>query len=84
MKYILLLALVLTGCSVEPERTIKSSNQKLDVHVIGTVDGCTIYRFDDGETVHFVRCIGSPIAEAEWSDMHGKVSVRHQVETITQ
>ena len=61
MKKLILLFLLITlvGCSpTPPQQTLKTSNPEFTVHMIGKVDGCTIYRFEDaGRSHYFVRCI---------------------------
>lgn len=62
MKILLLAALALstlTGCREEQVEAVPTDNPTFEVVKLFTVDGCTIYRFDDGRRVHFADCRGS-------------------------
>lgn len=76
------LLVVLSGCQVNPERHAGSSNAALDIEVVGSVDGCTIYRFFDGRTVHFVRC-GQNVTTQD-SHMEGKYTMQDDVSTVVR
>jgi hypothetical protein len=57
-----LLAPLLVGC-VEPAlATVPSNNPHIEVDTLLTHDGCTVYRFRDGQYHYFVRCPDPPRA----------------------
>lgn len=54
-----LAVLVLSGCSKPAESTTRVGND-FEVGKLFTVDGCTLYRFEDGGRSHyFTNCSGS-------------------------
>lgn len=54
-----LAVLVLSGCSKPAESTTRVGND-FEVGKLFTVDGCTVYRFEDGGRSHyFTNCSGS-------------------------
>jgi hypothetical protein len=58
VRYILALALLLSSsCAVRPERLSQSSNAGLQVALLGSAEGCQIFRFgDNGYDHYFVKC----------------------------
>lgn len=70
---IFLAALVLTGCVKEPEEA-KSAGKEFTVKTLFTHEGCTVYRFFDGNYRYFTNCKG----RAEWTESCGKNCTRHQ------
>jgi len=75
------LTMALTGCEDNALRKEKSDNPKLDVSVLGDVDGCRIYRFEGDN--YFVRCQGSPTI-ANYRQPRGKASVHRTTPTDSQ
>jgi hypothetical protein len=56
-------ALPLVACVNEPVASMPSTNRDMDVDLLFTHDGCSVYRFKDGTYHYYVRCDGVP-AEA--------------------
>ncbi len=87
MKYLTLtMAVFLAGCdNAKPERKAESVNKQVTVEVLTHVDGCIIYRFDDGSGPHyFVRCNGDTATVIErHNDMCGKIPCPHYQYTPT-
>lgn len=77
MKYTLLL-LILAACSKPAMSHLSTDNPEITVEKLFTVDGCTVYRFDDSNTHYFVKC--TTPSSVESTSMRGKVRV---VDTIT-
>jgi hypothetical protein len=49
------------ACVNEPIASSPSTNRDVNVDVLFTHDGCTVYRFRDGSYYHYyVRCRGEP------------------------
>lgn len=54
---IALICLVLVACTEPAESTVASSNPNISVEKLLTVDGCTVYRFQDsGLNRYFSNC----------------------------
>lgn len=57
ITFILAIGMAMMGCNPIPaERTLETSNPAVAVEQLAQVDGCTIYRFEDGRTHYFVQC----------------------------
>lgn len=79
---IILASLVLTGCKLpeEPER-IKTDNPNFTVEKLFTVDGITVYRFNDNtHKIYFTNKTGS--VQYEYRRRAGKASSTVRVQTI--
>lgn len=71
---IILLATILTGCGMKAEQQIPvRQGGDYMVEKLFTVDGCTVYRFEDYGNKYFTNCRGS----TQWTENDGK-SVRHK------
>lgn len=72
---ILITSLVLVGCQEKAERVLVSTNSNFEVEKLFTVDGCSVYRFEDGgRSVYFTNCNGS--AETSHIESCGKNCTR--------
>jgi hypothetical protein len=63
MKILAALALVLavSSCTAMAEGYANSSNREVKVEKLTEVEGCVVYRFDDGGFTHyFTRCPTAP------------------------
>lgn len=57
---ILVLCLCLSSCLADAHKSIQiGKNDDIQVDTLFTVDGCTVYRFNDGGTKYFTRCENS-------------------------
>lgn len=57
MRYLLLLFVLLVSCDEVPaEAQVHSSNPGFRVVKLFEADGCTVYRFNDGNYHYFARC----------------------------
>lgn len=57
MKYLLLLFVLLTSCDeISAETQVRSSNPGFKVEKLFESEGCTVYRFNDGNYHYFARC----------------------------
>lgn len=64
LKRMMVLGLILIGCSksIPPIKIIETQN-KIKVSVLFTVDGCSVYRFEDsGRYRYFTNCHGSTMS----------------------
>lgn len=68
--------LALAGCQKQAEQT-QAAGSDFQVDKLFTVDGCTVYRFQDARTVYFTNCSGS--ASYSYSQQSGKARVTHDV-----
>lgn len=73
MKFIIAL-LFIASCSKPPETT-HSAGLEFKVDKLFTIDGCTVYRFEDSRTVYFTNCSGS----TKYSETCGKNCTRDVV-----
>lgn len=75
MKYILALmaAVALSACTKQAE-TSTQVGREFVVEKLFTHDGCTVYRFVDGNTRYFTNCSGS----TTWHESCGKNCTREQ------
>jgi hypothetical protein len=72
IAFALICAALLSGCEKQAEVSAKAGD--VTVERLFTYDGCTAYRFEDGRTVHFVRC--DTRTETSWRYSCGKNCVR--------
>ncbi len=56
----LLLLPLTAACVNDPIATAPSNNADIHVDELFTHDGCTVYRFRDGNYHYYVRCKGDP------------------------
>lgn len=59
MRKLLFIAPLLFLCACQPKAlsTLPTNNQELKVEIVGSFDGCTVYRFIKDH--YFVRCSGT-------------------------
>lgn len=68
---VMLVLLLLTSCEREAKEKVETSNPLFNVELLFEVDGCKVYRFEDGgRTRYFTTCQGS----VNWSERYGKNS----------
>jgi hypothetical protein len=80
-RLILIAALFLSACSVEPTGAANTNNPQLRVVQLAQVDGCTIYRFYDvGRSHYFVRCGADVVTESTQSS--GKTTYQEEIPTV--
>lgn len=74
MKHLVLLMIIISliACGRRAEEQTKSGS--FNVERLFTIDGCTVYRFDDYQKVYFTNCNGS----TEWRTSCGKNCTRGQ------
>lgn len=68
-----LAAIALTACDDDRKPAsehVKNDNPDYRVQRLFSVDGCDVYRFDDGRRVYFTNCKGS--AQTEYTEHCGK------------
>ncbi len=53
---VVVLLIVLSGCTVDPVTQSNTNNKAIQVDLLFTHDGCNVYRFTDGEYHYFVKC----------------------------
>lgn len=60
-KLILIITCIflLTSCVNSSQEKVQSSNSEIEIEKLFEVDGCTIYRFMDGQYRYFTNCKGS-------------------------
>ena len=63
MKYIILAAFFLTGCRGKDTDIKITMDVDYDVQKLFTVEGCTVYRFEDRDFIYFTNC-----GETTWKD----------------
>ena len=80
-KYILLLCLCL-GCHEEAESNAHSTNHNVKVERLFKTDGCTVYRFEDGNLHYFARCEDSITVSEAHTRSCGKNCRRTEWEEI--
>lgn len=51
------------ACVNDPVATAPSNNEEIHVDELFTHDGCTVYRFRDGNYHCYVRCTGEPVVK---------------------
>lgn len=54
---ILAAVIALAGCEQQPQYKIRTDNPNIPVEYLFTHDGCKVYRFEDGRSRYFVKCI---------------------------
>lgn len=69
----LLVAVLMAGCTKPPESST-TVNPNFQVDKLFTVEGCTVYRFEDGGYYYFTNCSGS----VEWTENCGKNCTRRE------
>lgn len=75
-----LAALALTGCEKKAvEKTEHSGDW--EVEKLFTVDGCSVYRFYDGNWIYYSSCNGR--TQYEYTTSTGKVQTTHRVQADT-
>lgn len=77
---IAMLALAITGCTKDAERTEIRGAGGFEVQTLFTHEGCTVYRFYDDRRVYFVKCENGDARTSE-EHMEGKVLIRNDVNT---
>ena len=79
MKYLLIIILFISiGCGTKSQQSVQSSNSKFDVELLFEVDGCKVYRFEDGmHHRYFTNCKGS----TSWTQSNGKSSYEMEIPT---
>lgn len=77
--------LALSGCTKQAEETTAAGVGEFQVDRLFTVDGCTVYRFEDaGRNRYFSRCSGSSSVTWQTEEPCGKncvSTVDHEVQT---
>lgn len=74
MVAMLTLGIALASCTKDGKQTIATDNMNFHVTLLFEVDGCKVYRFSDGVSVHyFTTCQGS----VSHANKHGE----HKIET---
>lgn len=81
LTFIMILAALLVGCGKEANVSERTNNNQIAVDTLFTHDGCTVYRFYDVRTVHYVKCVGATSANVTYSTSNGKTSTTHNVST---
>lgn len=77
LKYVLL-ALFVTGCNKDGTHvTPQNAVDDFEVKKLFTVDGCTVYRFTDGNYHYFTTCKGSVVSRQQ----QGKSSYSEEIRT---
>lgn len=89
MKALWFGVLLLFGCSADPVAQGSSDNKDVTAVIIANVDGCSVYRVQDGgaQTLYFVRCpVGATQTSWETTHMAGKMIVvdHHKTDTVTR
>jgi hypothetical protein len=79
-KTLLLAVLAVLGCYKDPESRHTTSNPEIPVGKLFEFDGCTVYRFSDGDTRYFARC--DSVARVGWRERRGRVTVPIDIETV--
>lgn len=76
MKRLALLALALTACTVPAKGTIETDNAGLLVERLVVIQGCNVYRFEDGGHDHYVTICpsGDTSTSAARSVSNGKTT----------
>lgn len=84
MKRILLIAsiLALAGCSADPVGQSYTDNPDITVETLFTHEGCTIYRFRDGNKHYYAKCSGSTDTVGSHTESCGKNCVHTVDENI--
>ena len=60
MRFLFVVALLLTGCAKDPISTSATDNAQFKLEALFTHDGCTIYRFMDNGYYHYwTNCKGT-------------------------
>lgn len=80
---VILISLLLVSCKPDeqPENIVKTSNNIYRVEKLFTVDGVTVYRFNDaGNYVYFTNRTG--IAEYDYQRRTGKTVTTERIQTI--
>lgn len=55
MKHLMYI-LFLSGCYANPISTIKTDNKDIDVKLLFSHEGCSVYRFEDAGTHYYTNC----------------------------
>jgi hypothetical protein len=67
---------MLAGCSGPAEQTTTPSNPEYRVERLFTHEGCTVYRFRDNGTKHYVTC-DNRHTSTNWTELCGKGCARN-------
>jgi hypothetical protein len=59
-RTLFVLVLATAGCHASAVAESPTNNAELEVQVLFTHDGCTVYRFFDVGAHYYVRCNGAP------------------------
>lgn len=68
---IVLAMLMLAGCYNKPEINAPATNGDFEVQKLFTIDGCTVYRFNDSVPRYFTKCVDAR-SETTWWEGCGK------------
>ena len=75
-RILLVVAALALSCERKAERTSPTSNAEFQIERLFTHDGCTVYRFADGNYRYFVKCAAGERATVEWQEPCGKGCTR--------
>lgn len=53
---LILLAIMVTGCTEQAQQEVQSSNRSVSVELLTEFDGCKLYRIYDGRNVYMAKC----------------------------
>lgn len=77
MVAMLTLGIALASCVKDGKQTVATDNTNFHVVLLFEVDGCKVYRFSDGGSIHyFTTCQGS----VNHVDKHGE----HRIDTTVE
>jgi len=77
---IIWLSIGLLGCTKEAEEVRPTGNINYQVDKLFTHEGCTVYRFDDGKTIYYVKCENGE-TKTQWQTK--RVITSGKVTTVT-
>ena len=73
LKFVIALScLLLVACTEPAESTVASSNRNIPVEKLFNVDGCTVYRFQDGGYNRYFSSCKSGHSEVTYQQNCGK------------
>ena len=67
ISLIAICSLGLFACHNDPISTIQTDNNKIKIDKLFTHDGCTVYRFLDGNYIYWVHCPNSGDESTMWT-----------------
>lgn len=78
MRKLWMALVICCGCENDPISVQSTNNSNIAVEVLFQHDGCTVYRFDDGNPHYYVRCPHSESVSVmdEHTESCGKNCVR--------